>query len=92
MYRVVLIGMVFGCVPIFTVLGMLACLGMATLRLNGSALIGGDALIAGPFLGLFVGVVAGTFIATTLAFGLWLYSKRGPLIIRYEYWSNSGRR
>ncbi|HZF30595.1 MAG TPA: hypothetical protein VE907_15880 [Gammaproteobacteria bacterium] len=88
-YRLTFVGLLFGCVPLFAVLGVLGYFGITTLQWNDQPLTGMRSLVAGPFIGAFFAAVFGAFAGTVGAFGLWLYSRFAPLTIRYESHSST---
>jgi len=83
-YRLTFVGLLFGCVPLFAVLGVLGYFGITTLQWNDQPLTGIRSLIAGPFIGALFAAVFGAFTGTVCALGLWLYSRLAPMTIRYE--------
>lgn len=82
-YRLFFFGLIFGCVPIFTILGMLAYFDLSTLTWNGRPLAGIRAVIAGPFMGLFFALMGTALFGSAAALGLWLRSKFSPLPLQY---------
>jgi hypothetical protein len=84
LFKITFIGLVCGFVPLFTLMGILGYFGMADLTWNEQPLTGVSALVAGPFLGLFMALVFTMFIGVALGLGLFIYSKFRPLEIEYE--------
>ncbi|MEX2151551.1 MAG: hypothetical protein WD793_15160 [Steroidobacteraceae bacterium] len=82
-YRIFFLGLLFGCVPIFLVLGILGYFDLATLHWNNRPVTGLRAVIAGPFIGLLFALVGTAFFGSAAAVGLWLRSKFLPLDIQY---------
>ena len=83
-YRVFFLGSLFGCIPIFFILGVLGYFGMSTLTWNHQPLTGMTAVIAGPFIGAFFALFGTATFGSAVALGLWLRSRFGPLAIQYQ--------
>ena len=73
-YRIFLIGLMWGAVPIYTLLGILAFLGLVPLNWNGAPIEGFGAVLAGPFMGLFFALLMTAIAGSVAALGLWLHS------------------
>jgi hypothetical protein len=83
-YRCSAIGSVFGLIPLFTVLGILASVGLVQLTWNDEAVTGPRALIVGPIMGAFFALICTALFGSSVALGLWIYSKFKPIALEYE--------
>ena len=83
-YRFSAIGAAFGLVPLFTLFGVLASVGLFNLTWNGEAVTGPRAVIVGPLMGAFFALICTALFGSSLALGLWIYSKFRPLSVEYE--------
>ena len=86
------IGLLYSIVPFTMLAGLLSFFGpeVATVTWGGGPLTGFPALIVSPLVGLFLGLLFAAILGTMIAFGLWLYSKVGPLQIRVLGVKNGG--
>lgn len=82
-YRVFFFGLLFGCFPIFLILGILGYFDLATVHWNNQPVTGFRAIIVGPFIGLLFTFVGTAFFGSAAALGLWIRSKFLPLDIHY---------
>ena len=74
-YKLLAIGTLCSIVPFCTLMGVFALFGSHTLSWNDQPVTGISGLLAGPFIGAFVG---GCFVAlwgSAVVLGLWIYSK-----------------
>lgn len=83
-FKLVGVGLLFSLLPFTILMGCTAALGMNSLVWNNQPLTGWTALVASPFIGLFLVAVFTMFIATAMSFGLWVYSLLGPFSISYK--------
>lgn len=83
-YRLSAIGAVFGCVPLFALLGILASAGLVNLTWNNEVVTGARALVVGPIMGAIFALLCTAIFGSSLAFGLWIYSKFRTLCLEYE--------
>jgi hypothetical protein len=83
-YRVFFFGLLFGCIPIFVVLGVLAYFGLSTLTWNHQPLTGLKAIFVSPVMGVFFALLGTAFFGSAAALGLWIRSKFRPLAIQYQ--------
>jgi hypothetical protein len=88
-YRLLFFGLLFGCIPIFTILGVLGSFGLATMNWNGQPLTGIRSAVAGPFMGVFFALIGTAFCGTATALGLWIRAKFTTFSIQYYATSNS---
>lgn len=82
-YKLVLVGLVFGFVPLFILFGVLGALDLMTLSWNGQAVTGPKAIVVGPLMGLLFSLVFTAVLGSVMAFGLWLFGKFRPLTIDF---------
>lgn len=74
-YKLLAIGSLCSIVPFCTLMGLFALFGYDTLSWNDQPVTGISGLLAGPFIGAFIG---GCFVAlwgSACVLGLWIYSK-----------------
>jgi hypothetical protein len=83
-YRFSAIGAVFGLIPLFSLFGILASVGMFHLTWNAEVVAGPRALVVGPIMGAFFALICTALFGSSLALGLWIYSKFRPLSLEYE--------
>lgn len=77
------IGMLSFFLPVSILAGILASLNLITLTWNEQTITGLRALVAAPVMGPVMALLLTALQGSTVAFGLWLYSKVRPLTIRY---------
>ena len=82
-YKLVACGSVCALVPLFTVIGLLATLGVGTVQWNGQLLSGLKGLLLSPFIGLLVALMITALVGSLIAFGLWLLSLLRPVQLTY---------
>ena len=85
-YKLVACGSVCALVPLFTVIGLLATLGVGTVQWNGQLLSGLKGLLLSPFIGLLVALMITALVGSLIAFGLWLLSLLRP--VQLTYWQD----
>lgn len=83
-FKLVGVGLLFSLLPFTIIMGCTAALGLNTLSWNNEPLHGWVALVASPFIGLFLTAIFTMFVGTAMAFGLWLYSLLGPYGVSYK--------
>jgi hypothetical protein len=83
-FKITFIGLAFGLVPIFALMGVLSLFGMATVTWNEQPVTGISGLISAPFIGLFVALVFTAVLGLAMGLGLFIYSKFRNLEIEYE--------
>lgn len=83
-FKLVGVGLLFSLLPFTILMGCTAALGLNTLSWNNEPLHGWVALVASPFIGVFLVVLFTMFLGTTTAFGLWVYSWLGPFGISFK--------
>ena len=83
-FKLVGVGLLFSLLPFTILMGCTASLGLNSLTWNGQPLTGITALVASPFIGLFLVAIFTMFLGTAMAFGLWVYSLLGPFGISYK--------
>ena len=83
-YRFSAIGAAFGLVPLFTLFGILASVGLFNLTWNDEVVTGPRALIVGPLMGALFALICTALFGSSLALGLWIYSKFRPLSLEFE--------
>ena len=90
-FRIVATGTFFSITPFFILMGVLAALGMDSLKWNDQPVMGLKALVAAPFMGLFAAAIFTALMGLMLSFGLWLYSRFTTLSIRVLLEDTSAR-
>ncbi len=80
-FKLVALGLLFSVVPFFLLMGCFALFGVNTLTWNNQHVHGISALIAAPFLGVFVASGFTLFIGTSMSFGLWVFSNFKSLTV-----------
>jgi len=82
-FRLLLFGFIFSFVPFAILVGILSLFGQGSFTFGGQVISGIPALIYSPFIGLFTSLFMTGFFGVFISFGLWLFSKLKPFIIRY---------
>jgi hypothetical protein len=83
-FKLVGVGLMFSLFPFMILMGCTAALGMNSLLWNNQPITGWPALVAAPFIGLFLVAFLTMFLASAISFGLWIYSLLGPFSISYK--------
>lgn len=83
-FKLVGVGLLFSLFPLVVLSGCTAALGLNTLMWNGQPLHGWLALVASPFIGLFLTAFFTAIFGSSIAFGLWVYAWFGPYPIAYQ--------
>ena len=83
-FKLVGIGLLCSLLPFTILMGCTAYFGLNSLLWNGQPLTGATALIAAPFIGLFMVAVFTMMLGTAITFGLWMYSFISPLEIAFK--------
>jgi len=74
-YKLLAIGTLCSMVPFCTLMGVLALFGSHTLSWNDEPVTGMSGLLAGPFIGAFIGGCVAALWGSVCALGLWIYSR-----------------
>ena len=90
-FKLVGVGLLFSFLPFVILMGCTAALGLNTLMWNNQQLHGWVALVAAPFIGVFLTAMFTMFLGSAMAFGLWVYSLFGPFSISYKPFDSSGQ-
>lgn len=80
-FKIVAIGMLVTFIPFSVLMGCFALFGANTITWNNQNIYGIKAIIASPFIGLFIAVIFTLILGSAMAFGLWVYSKFKPLTL-----------
>ena len=83
-FKLVGIGLLCSFLPLTIIAGCTAFFGLNSLLWNGQPLTGVTALVAAPFIGLFMVATFTMLLGTSIAFGLWVYSFISPLEIAFK--------
>jgi len=81
--KLVLLGLLWGFLPLMLFAGVLVALGLGSMTWNGQAVTGIWAVVAGPALGLLMALLCTGLVGGVMALGLWLYSQVRPLTLDY---------
>ena len=81
--KITVLGTAVGFALLCTVFGVFALFGAELLQWNGAYITGPKALVAGPFIGLFVGGLFGLFAGISAYVGLRLFARFKPLHLEY---------
>lgn len=81
LFKLAAIGLATTIVPFSTLMGVAALFGASTVTWNQQAITGLAGLMASPFIGLFIVLVFTMFLGSSMAFGLWLFSKFKPMTL-----------
>ncbi|MDP1540225.1 MAG: hypothetical protein Q8L72_06185 [Moraxellaceae bacterium] len=76
-------GLIFGLVPIFTILGLLASVDLVNMSWNSQPVTGAKAIVLGQFMGVFFALFGTVVLGVAISLGLWIYSLFWPLTIQY---------
>ena len=89
-FRLLFFGFLFSFVPFFIILGVLSLFGIGgtSFTFDGQVISGIPALIYSPFIGLFITLIFTAIFGIFICFGLWLFSKLRPFVVRYISISN----
>jgi len=82
-FKLVAVGSLFSIVPVFLVVGLLSAIGNGAMEWNGQALIGIQALVWSPVVGLVAAMMTTVIFGTLLALGLWIFSLIRPVQLQY---------
>ena len=82
-YRLVLVGLLCGFVPLGVIFGVLGFTGYGTVKWNGEPITGPSALYAGPLISIFLALMLSLFLGSVSVLGLWLFSKFRPFKLMY---------
>lgn len=82
-YKLVALGSLFGCVPLFVFFGLLAYAGLLDLSWNGAPVTGVKAIVVAPPMGLFAALLVTAMVGSAVALGLWIYARIRPVAIDY---------
>lgn len=83
-YKLTLLGLVFGFVPLFLLMGVLAAFGMADMTWNEQPVTGFPALLVGPLMGVLLALMFTALIGSVMALGLWIFSLFRPITVEYR--------
>lgn len=80
-FKLVALGLLLSIVPFCALMGLFALFGANTVSWNNEHIHGISALIAGPFMGIFISFVFTLFFGALMSFGLWVFSKFRPITV-----------
>lgn len=82
-YKLVLLGLLVGSIPVFLVGGLLASADLITMNWNDQPVTGPKAILIGPLMGLFFALICTAFAGSVMALGLWIFGKFRPLALEF---------
>ncbi len=80
-FKLVALGLLLSIVPFCTLMGLFALFGANTLTWNNESIHGIAALVAGPFMGVFISLLFTLFLGTFMSFGLWVFLRFKPITV-----------
>ena len=80
-FKLQFIGIGLVLVPLYTVIGLMACLGHDILAFQGRYIHGAPALLVGFLVGLISAILLALLAGLVSSLGLWLYSRLRPLAL-----------
>lgn len=90
-YKLMLVGLLCGFLPLFMLFGILGWLDLMTLSWNAQPVTGPKAIVAAPFMGVFFALVCTALIGSVAALGLWIYARFRTLTIEFVPAGEAGR-
>lgn len=84
MLKLIAIGLYLSIVPFSLVVGVLSLFGIGGVMWNGRPLHGVTALVASPFVGVFVATFFTAIVWAACSFGLWVFSKYRPIVLELQ--------
>ena len=82
-FKLILTGNMIGLGLLCAIFSLPACFGVEILAWNGQYVTGPVALLAGPLIGVFLGLLFGMFVAAFVYVGLRFYSRFRSLELEY---------
>ncbi len=82
-FKLNLIGLVFGLLPLMIFFSILAVFGMDTVSWNGQPVIGIKALVVGPLIGVFIALIFTLLLSPLIWLGQLIFSKIKPCVVKY---------
>ncbi|CAJ0894291.1 hypothetical protein [Ralstonia flatus] len=84
MLKLIAIGLYLSIVPLSLLVGVLSLFGIGRVMWNGRPLYGLTALIASPFVGVFLATMLTAIVWAGCSFGLWVFSKYRPIVLELQ--------
>ncbi|CAJ0780839.1 hypothetical protein LMG19083_00712 [Ralstonia psammae] len=84
MLKLIAIGLYLSIVPFSLLVGVLSLFGIGGVMWNGRPLYGVTALIASPFVGVFVATMFTAIVWAGCSFGLWVFSRYRPIVLELQ--------
>ncbi|MBL8469415.1 hypothetical protein [Methyloversatilis discipulorum] len=81
LFKLAGLGLVLTMLPFALLMGCLALFGASTVSWNQEPLTGISGFVASPIIGLVLAAVFTMLLGTSMALGLWLYSRFRPLTL-----------
>lgn len=82
-YKLFAVGLTFGFLPLFILLGIFGAFGMEAITWNEQPVTGIKAIFVGPLMGIFMSLMFTAMIGSICALGLWFFSFFKPLKIEF---------
>ena len=82
-YKLFVIGLTAGFLPIFLIFGVMGTFGMEALTWNGQPVTGIKALLISPLMALFMSLIFTAILGSICALGLWIFSFIKPIKIEF---------
>lgn len=84
MLKLIAIGLYLSIVPLSLLVGFLSLFGIGRVMWNGRPLYGVTALIASPFVGVFLATMLTAIVWASCSFGLWVFSRYRPIVLELQ--------
>ncbi|MPV86258.1 hypothetical protein [Ostreibacterium oceani] len=82
-FKLFVIGLTVGFLPVFLLFGVLGMLGLGTLTWNDQPVTGIKAIFVAPFIAVLMSLIFTALLGSICALGLWVFSFFRPLKIEF---------